>query len=587
MRRLVRRARPPADGGAGHPHHRDQRQDLDGPVPSTPLLMAKGLRVGTFTSPHLERINERIGRRRRCRSPTPSWPRCSPSWPPSSRCSAPGGRLTWFELLTGGGLALVRRPARRRGGGRGRAWAGAGTPPTWSTPGWRWSPTSAWTTSSSSGRPGPTWPGRRRDRQAGRHPGAGGDRPDAAARSSSGEEPRARCWWAGREFDVRAQRAGRRRPAARPAHPGRDLRGRVPGPARPLPGRQLRRRAGRGRGVLRSPRSSRTWSREAAATVRSPGRLEIVGRRPAGRPRRGQESGRGPGRGRGGRRGVRRRAARGSWSSACCGARTRRDAPGPRRRQGPPGRRLPAARRPGPSRPRWSPPPPTRSAWRPRRPTRWPRPLDWPWRSAEPDDLVLVTGSLYVVGAARAAAWPTEPDPGSGPATLLRHGPHPGHLQARRRRAGPGRRDHRPAGAQGPAAGRRRAAPDRRGHGRPPLRRARGQAFYDDLVAFITRSPAMLLVVEGPEDTWQVVRTMMGATNPSRGRPGHHPGRPGHRDDREPGPRLRRPPSRPRREIAPVLPRPSDLKRRDRAELCLVAGGLAPWRRSLSRPPTP
>lgn len=47
-----------------------------------------------------------------------------------------------------------------------------------------------------------------------------------------------------------------------------------------------------------------------------------------------------------------------------------------------------------------------------------------------------------------------------------------------------------------------------------------GKPFFADLVAFFTRSPAMFLVVEGPEDTWQVVRTMMGATNPRTAAPG-------------------------------------------------------------------
>jgi nucleoside-diphosphate kinase len=47
-----------------------------------------------------------------------------------------------------------------------------------------------------------------------------------------------------------------------------------------------------------------------------------------------------------------------------------------------------------------------------------------------------------------------------------------------------------------------------------------GKGFYEDLIAFITRSPAMFLVVEGPEDTWQMVRTMMGATNPANADPG-------------------------------------------------------------------
>jgi nucleoside-diphosphate kinase len=47
-----------------------------------------------------------------------------------------------------------------------------------------------------------------------------------------------------------------------------------------------------------------------------------------------------------------------------------------------------------------------------------------------------------------------------------------------------------------------------------------GKGFYEDLLAFITRSPVLLVVVEGPPDTWQVVRTMMGATNPAAAAPG-------------------------------------------------------------------
>ena len=47
-----------------------------------------------------------------------------------------------------------------------------------------------------------------------------------------------------------------------------------------------------------------------------------------------------------------------------------------------------------------------------------------------------------------------------------------------------------------------------------------GKPFFADLVAFITRGPAVLAVIEGPEDTWQVVRTMMGATNPRNSAPG-------------------------------------------------------------------
>jgi nucleoside-diphosphate kinase len=48
-----------------------------------------------------------------------------------------------------------------------------------------------------------------------------------------------------------------------------------------------------------------------------------------------------------------------------------------------------------------------------------------------------------------------------------------------------------------------------------------GKPFYGDLVAFITRSPSLVMVVEGPdEDTYAVVRTLMGATNPKQAAPG-------------------------------------------------------------------
>ena len=47
-----------------------------------------------------------------------------------------------------------------------------------------------------------------------------------------------------------------------------------------------------------------------------------------------------------------------------------------------------------------------------------------------------------------------------------------------------------------------------------------GKPFYDDLVSFITRGPALLMVVEGPEETYAVVRTLMGATNPRQAAPG-------------------------------------------------------------------
>jgi len=45
--------------------------------------------------------------------------------------------------------------------------------------------------------------------------------------------------------------------------------------------------------------------------------------------------------------------------------------------------------------------------------------------------------------------------------------------------------------------------------------------FYGELVSFITRSPALVAVFEGPGDnTWEVVRTVMGPTNPATAPPG-------------------------------------------------------------------
>ena len=47
-----------------------------------------------------------------------------------------------------------------------------------------------------------------------------------------------------------------------------------------------------------------------------------------------------------------------------------------------------------------------------------------------------------------------------------------------------------------------------------------GKGFYADLVAFMGRNPVVALVLEGPDDTWEIVRSMMGATNPRSAAPG-------------------------------------------------------------------
>lgn len=47
-----------------------------------------------------------------------------------------------------------------------------------------------------------------------------------------------------------------------------------------------------------------------------------------------------------------------------------------------------------------------------------------------------------------------------------------------------------------------------------------GKPFYGDLISFITRGPSVLAILEGPGDTWKVVRQLMGATDPKEAAPG-------------------------------------------------------------------
>lgn len=47
-----------------------------------------------------------------------------------------------------------------------------------------------------------------------------------------------------------------------------------------------------------------------------------------------------------------------------------------------------------------------------------------------------------------------------------------------------------------------------------------GKSFYSDLVAFITRGPVLIAVIEGSGDTWKVVRNLMGSTDPKQAAPG-------------------------------------------------------------------
>tara|TARA_B100000131_G_scaffold57714_1_gene53012 strand:+ start:575 stop:964 length:390 start_codon:yes stop_codon:yes gene_type:complete len=42
-----------------------------------------------------------------------------------------------------------------------------------------------------------------------------------------------------------------------------------------------------------------------------------------------------------------------------------------------------------------------------------------------------------------------------------------------------------------------------------------GKPFYDDLVTFMSRSPAMLMVLEGEGEAFATARALMGATDPA------------------------------------------------------------------------
>jgi nucleoside-diphosphate kinase len=48
----------------------------------------------------------------------------------------------------------------------------------------------------------------------------------------------------------------------------------------------------------------------------------------------------------------------------------------------------------------------------------------------------------------------------------------------------------------------------------------KGKGFYAEPVTFMSRGPVVALALEGPEDTWEIVRAMMGATNPRTAAPG-------------------------------------------------------------------
>jgi nucleoside-diphosphate kinase len=47
-----------------------------------------------------------------------------------------------------------------------------------------------------------------------------------------------------------------------------------------------------------------------------------------------------------------------------------------------------------------------------------------------------------------------------------------------------------------------------------------GRDYYEGLISFITSGPVAVAVLEGPDDTWAIARSLIGATNPALAAPG-------------------------------------------------------------------
>ena len=93
------------------------------------------------------------------------------------------------------------------------------------------------------------------------------------------------------------------------------------------------------------------------------------------------------------------------------------------------------------------------------------------------------------------------------------HGAHAHPRQARRLRAQPDRRDHRPLRAQGAAARGAAADDDDPRAGRAHYAEHDGKPFFEELVEFITSGPLVAMVLEG-EQAVVAARQVIGATNP-------------------------------------------------------------------------
>ena len=367
----------------------------------TALLTAKGLRSGPSPAP-IWSASTSGSPPTASRSATPSWPRCSPTWPGSSPCSVTGVRLDLVRDPDRGRPALVRRPTGGRGGLRGRArWPlgrhqrgrrrrGGGHQ---HRPRPRRVPRAD---------PGGRRGGEGRDRQAGGDSGPRRAGPRARAHLRRGGGPPSAVAVAGGTTAAPATSSPSAAGCSTCGRPAAALRGGLAGPAR----RATRATTSPPPWPPPRPSSARpsttSSSREAAATVRLPvaSRSSAATRSScstAPRTWRAPSALRPPWRrnSASARRSLVVGMLHGKDPERCCEA------------LGAPSARLVVAC-PPPS-PRAQPAEAVadaaaRSGWRRSPPTQSPRRCKWRSTGRGPDDLVLVTGSLYVVGAAAALA---------------------------------------------------------------------------------------------------------------------------------------------------------------------------------------
>ena len=230
------------------------------------LLRALGLRTGRFTSPHVERMTERISldgeplsdERFVARSTTSR--RTSTSSTPSRTHP-----LSFFETVVAWRTPPSPTPPSTSRSSR-SAWAARGTPPTSPTPRSRSSLPIAVDHARYLGDDA-----RRDRRREGRHHqgrrrrGARRAAPDVAeVLLRAAAEVGATLVREGLDFGVVTPGAGGRRPGCLAAGPRGELRRRVPAALRRAPGAERRGRAGGGRGLHRRrqrSRSTTSWSR--------------------------------------------------------------------------------------------------------------------------------------------------------------------------------------------------------------------------------------------------------------------------------------------------------------------------------------